>query len=200
MGRSWRSTAPAQERRPGVSTCQAHIRLAAAAAGVLAVAVGVTTAFVVGRDKPAQPAAVASPTTTSVAPGPAPKLRPGSRTRTQDHAPATPLRPPNPAREAKAAAVAFLRELGMRDPVAATYRKTGAATAEVGSHPRAGEGGRLLDQITTQVQPPLLGRLVPTGARGGRRHRGRPAPAVQPDRLAGAREQACPSPTRAPCT
>ena len=40
----------------------------------------------------------------------------------------------------------------MRDPVAATYRKTGAATAEVGIHPRAGEGGRLLDQITTTVQ------------------------------------------------
>ena len=69
---------------------QAHIRLAAAAAGVLAVAVGVTTAFVVGRDKPAQPAAVASPTTTSVAPGTgteaAPRVGPG----TQDHAPATP--------------------------------------------------------------------------------------------------------------
>ena len=40
----------------------------------------------------------------------------------------------------------------MRDPVAATYRKTGAATAEVGIHPRAGEGGRPLDQITTSVQ------------------------------------------------
>ena len=31
------------------------------------------------------------------------------------------------------AAVAFLRELGMRDPVAATYRGTGAATAERGA-------------------------------------------------------------------
>ena len=45
-----------------------------------------------------------------------------------------------------------MRELGMRDPVAASYRKTGAATAEVGIHPRAGEGGRLLDTVTTKVQ------------------------------------------------
>jgi hypothetical protein len=45
----------------------AHIRLAAVA-GVLAVVIGVATAFVVGRDNPAQPAAVASPTTTSIVP------------------------------------------------------------------------------------------------------------------------------------
>ena len=44
---------------------QAHIRLLAAG-GALAVALGVTTAFVIGRDAgPAQPAAVASPTTSA---------------------------------------------------------------------------------------------------------------------------------------
>jgi Immunoglobulin-like domain of bacterial spore germination len=48
--------------------------------------------------------------------------------------------------------VAFLRELGMRDPVAASSRSTGDATAAVGIHPRAGEGGRLLDTPTTLVQ------------------------------------------------
>jgi hypothetical protein len=54
----------------------------------------------------------------------------------------------------------------MRDPVAATYRKTGAATAEVGIHPRAGEGGRLLDKITTQVQLHRYANgWVPTGAK-----------------------------------
>jgi Immunoglobulin-like domain of bacterial spore germination len=146
---------------------QAHIRLAAAAAGVLAVAVGVTTAFVVGRDDPAQPAAVASPTTTSVAPQTgtdAPPRDVGGTVPTTK--PKPPVQRPDPAKEAKASAVAFLRELGMRDPVAATYRKTGAATAEVGIHPRAGEGGRLLDKITTQVQlHRYSGGWVPTGAR-----------------------------------
>ena len=147
---------------------QAHIRLAAAAAGVLAVAVGVTTAFVVGRDNPAQPVAVASPTTTSVAPRTGTDAQPrdvgGTAPTTK---PKPPLDRPNPAgKEAKAAAVAFLRELGMRDPVAATYRKTGAATAEVGIHPRAGEGGRLLDKITTQVQLHRYANgWVPTGAK-----------------------------------
>jgi Immunoglobulin-like domain of bacterial spore germination len=142
----------------------AHIRLAAVA-GVLAVVVGVATAFVVGRDNPAQPAAVASPTTTAVIPanntGNDTKTAPGQQTQ-----PAPPPRRPEPDRAAKAAAVGFMRELGMRDPVAASYRKTGAATAEVGIHPRAGEGGRLLDTITTQVQlHRYSGGWVPTGAK-----------------------------------
>jgi hypothetical protein len=125
-----------------------QIRLAAAA-GVLAAAIGVTTAFVVGRDgaSPASPAAIADTTTTSTtvavatdpSPAPAPKPKP---------------KPPadRDAQAAKTAAVTFLRELGMRDPVAATYRKTGDATAEVGLHPRAGEGGRKIDQVTTLVR------------------------------------------------
>ena len=146
---------------------QAHLRLAAAAAGVLAVAVGVTTALMVGRDDPAQSVAVASPTTTSVAPQTGTDAPPrdvgGTAPTTR---PKPPVDRPDPAKEARAAAVAFLRELGMRDPVAATYRKTGAATAEVGIHPRAGEGGRLLDRITTQVQLHRYANgWVPTGAK-----------------------------------
>jgi hypothetical protein len=126
---------------------QAHIRLLAAG-GALAVALGVTTAFVIGRDAgPAQPAAVASPTTTSA-----------GDTVAQDRNDTTPTTQPKPespvdqqSRAAKAAAVAFMRDLGMRDPVAATYRKTGAATADVGIHPRSGEGLRI-DRVTTLVQ------------------------------------------------
>jgi len=138
-----------------------QIRLVAVA-GVLAVAIGVTTAFVVGRDgaSPASPVAAADTTSTTVAvatnpsPAPAPKPNPA----------------PNPpadreAQAAKRAAVTFLRELGMRDPVAATYRKTGAATAEVGLHPRAGEGGRKFDQVTTLVQLHRYANgWLPTGA------------------------------------
>ena len=128
-----------------------HIRLAAAA-GVLAVVVGVATAFVVGRDNPAQPAAVASPTT-SVLPVTGTDAAPDAPRDVAGPAPTTPKPPAGqPDRAAKATAVSFMRELGMRDPVAASYRKTGAATAEVGIHPRAGEGGRPLDKITTQVQ------------------------------------------------
>jgi Immunoglobulin-like domain of bacterial spore germination len=129
---------------------QVHIRLLAAG-GALAVALGVTTAFVIGRDAgPAPSAAVASPTTTSA-----------GDTVAQDGNDTIPTTQPTPkpeppvdreSRAAKAAAVAFMRDLGMRDPVAATYRKTGAATAEVGIHPRAGEGGRQLDQVTTLVR------------------------------------------------
>jgi hypothetical protein len=144
----------------------AHIRLVAAA-GVLAIGIGVATAWVVGRDNPGQPVAVASPTTTSVVPDS--KLTPSPDNKTAaDPAPAPQPRPPagQPERAAKAAAVGFMRELGMRDPVAASYRATGAATAEVGIHPRAGEGGRLLDTITTTVQlHRYTGGWVPTGAK-----------------------------------
>jgi hypothetical protein len=136
-----------------------------AVAGVLAVVVGVATAFVVGRDNPAQPAAVASPATTSVTPATGNKTTPDKGT---DPAPPPTPRPPvdQPDRAAKAAAVAFMRELGMRDPVAASYRRTGAATAEVGLHPRAGEGGRLLDTVTTKVQlHRYTNGWVATGAR-----------------------------------
>ena len=136
-----------------------QIRLVAAA-GVLAAAIGVTTAFVVGRDgaSPASPAAIADTTTsttvavaTDPSPAPAPKPKP---------------KPPadRDAQAAKAAAVTFLRELGMRDPVAATYRRTGA-TAEVGLHPRAGEGDRKLDQVTTLVRlHRYTNGWLPTGA------------------------------------
>jgi hypothetical protein len=128
----------------------AHIRLVAAG-GVLAVVLGITTAFVVARDDPAQP--TAAPTPTTIATNPVADDRTDTKDRT-DPTSAPTTRPPvrDEQATAKAAAVAFLRELGMLDPVAATYRRTGAVTAEVGIHPRAGEGGRLLDQITTQVQ------------------------------------------------
>ena len=58
-----------------------QIRLVAVA-GVLAVAIGVATAFVVGRDgaSPASPAAIADTTTSTIAvttdPSPAPKPKP----------------------------------------------------------------------------------------------------------------------------
>jgi Immunoglobulin-like domain of bacterial spore germination len=128
---------------------QAHVRLLAAG-GALAVALGVTTAFVIGRDAgPAQPAAVASPTTATTGDNLA-----------QDRNDTTATTQPKPgsgspvdreSRAAKAAAAAFMRDLGMRDPVAATYRKTGAATAEVGIRPRSGEDLQL-DRVTTLVQ------------------------------------------------
>jgi Immunoglobulin-like domain of bacterial spore germination len=128
-----------------------HIRLLAAA-GALTVAAGVTAAFVIGRDAVPAPAAAATPTTlaTPAEPEPAAKTKsdpaPTDTTTTKRRDPGT------PEQAAKAAAVAFMRELGMRDPVAATYRATGPATAEVGVRPRAGEGGRLLDGVTTLVQ------------------------------------------------
>ena len=137
-----------------------QIRLAAVA-GVLAVAIGVATALVVGRDgaSPAAPAAAAADTTTStiaVATNPAPKPKPNP-------APKPPV--DRDAKAAKAAAITFLRDLGMRDPVAATYRKTGAVTAEVGLHPRAGEGGRKFDQVTTLVRLHRYANdWLPTGA------------------------------------
>jgi hypothetical protein len=52
---------------------------------------------------------------------------------------------------AKAAALAFMGELGMRDPVAGSFRATGSATGEVTIHPRR-EDGRPLDRPTTWVQ------------------------------------------------
>ena len=124
-----------------------QIRLVAAG-GVLAVAIGVATAFVVGRDgaSPTSPAAIADTTTTTIAvatdPSPAPKPKPGP-------APKPPA--DRDAQAAKAAAVTFLRELGMRDPVAAAYHRSGEVVAQVGLHPRAGEGGRPFDQVTTVV-------------------------------------------------
>jgi hypothetical protein len=128
---------------------QVHIRLLAAG-GALAVALGVTTAFVIGRDAgPAQPAAVASPTTATTGDNVA---QDGNDT-TPTTQPKRQSGPPvdRESRAAKAAAVAFLRDLGMRNPVAATYRKTGAATAEVGIRPRSGEDIRI-DRVTTLVQ------------------------------------------------
>jgi hypothetical protein len=85
----------------------AHIRLVAIA-GVLAVVVGVATAFVVGRDNPAQPAALASPTTTSVTPATDNKTTPGKG---NDPAPTPTSKPPvdQPDRAAKAAAGVFMR-------------------------------------------------------------------------------------------
>jgi hypothetical protein len=138
-----------------------QIRLVAVA-GVLAVAIGVATAIVVGRDgaSPASPAAIADTTTSTtiaVATNPQPVPRPKPKPKPPADA---------DAQAAKAAAVTFLRDLGMRDPVAATYRKSGAATAEVGLHPRAGEGDRPFDKVTTLVD---LHRYAygwaPTGAR-----------------------------------
>jgi hypothetical protein len=122
-----------------------QIRLVAVA-GVLAVAIGVATAIVVGRDG-ASPAAIADTTTsttiavaTNPSPAPTPMPRPGPAPK-----------PPTDAQAAKAAAVTFLRELGMRDPVAATYHRTSGVIAQVGLHPRAGEGDRPFDQVTTVV-------------------------------------------------
>ena len=139
-----------------------QIRLAAAA-GVLAAAIGVTTAFMVGRDgaSPASPAAIADTTTSTIAvttdPSPAPKPKPNP----------TPKPPADrDAQAAKAAAVTFLRELGMRDPVAASYHRTGEVIAQVGLHPRTGEGDRRLDQVTTVVDlHRYTNGWVPTGAR-----------------------------------
>jgi hypothetical protein len=136
-----------------------HIRLVAVA-GVLAVAIGVTTAFVVARDDPAQPAAAPTPTTIAA-------IEPADTNDRTDPAPTPTTRPPvRDEQAAKATAVAFLRELGMRDPVAATYRRTGAATAEVGLHPKAGEGGRPFEKVTTIVQlHRYTNGWVPTGAK-----------------------------------
>jgi hypothetical protein len=131
-----------------------------AAAGVLTVVIGVAAALVVGRDTaaPALPAAAATPTT-STAPTGQDAAAPKGTTAPKGNA--------HPGQEAaKAAAVTFMRDLGMRSPVAASYRATGSATADVGIHPRAGEGGRLLDKVTTLVQlRRYTGGWVATGAK-----------------------------------
>jgi hypothetical protein len=131
-----------------------------AAAGVLTVVIGVAAALVVGRDTaaPALPAAAATPTT-STAPTGQDAAAPKDTTAPKGNA--------HPGQEAaKAAAVTFMRDLGMRSPVAASYRATGSATADVGIHPRAGEGGRLLDKVTTLVQlRRYTGGWVATGAK-----------------------------------
>ena len=159
-----------------------HIRLVAVA-GVLAVAIGVATAFVVARDDPAQPAAAPTPTTIAA-------IEPADTNDRTDPAPTPTTRPPvRDEQAAKATAVAFLRELGMRDPVAATYRRTGAATAEVGLHPKAGEGGRPFEKVTTSsssTATPTAGS--PPGPRPSA-HRGRPAAALRPRPLAAHRER-----------
>jgi hypothetical protein len=117
-----------------------------AVASVLAVVIGVAAAFLVGRDNgaPAQPAVAAAPTTSAAT----------AQDTAKGGTASTPKKDGTSSndRAAKAVAVGFMRELGMRDPVAASYRSTGAVTAEVGLHPRAGEGGRLLDEVTTLVQ------------------------------------------------
>jgi hypothetical protein len=139
-----------------------QIRLVAVA-GVFAVAIGVTTAFVVGRDgaSPASPAAIAGTTSTTIAvatnPPPAPKPKPNP-------APTPPA--DRDAQAAKAAAVTFLRGLGMPDPVAATYHRSGEVIAQVGLHPRFGEGDRKFDRVTTVVDLHRYANgWVPTGAK-----------------------------------
>lgn len=130
-------------------------------ASLLALVIGAAAAFVNGRDKaePAQPAATAAPTTSATG-------QPVGTTPKTNTAPEPNGTPKSGKQAASAAAVAFLRELGMRDPVAASFRSTGDATAEVGIHPRAGEGGRLLDKVTTLVQlRRYSGGWVVTGAK-----------------------------------
>lgn len=130
-------------------------------ASLLAVVIGVAAAFVSGRDKgePAQPATAATPTTSAAG-------QPVGTTPKTNTAPEPNDSPKSGNRAASAAAVAFMRELGMRDAVAASFRSTGDATAEVGIHPRAGEGGRPLDKVTTLVQlRRYTGGWVVTGAK-----------------------------------
>jgi hypothetical protein len=131
-------------------------------AALLAVAIGVAAALVGDRGKadPAQQATAAIPTTTAavqpIAATPDTTASESSDTTRSGK------------QAASAAAVAFMRELGMRDPVAASFRSTGDATAEVGIHPRAGEGGRTLDKVTTLVQLRRYTGWVVTGAKATR--------------------------------
>jgi hypothetical protein len=133
-------------------------------ASLLAVVLGVGAAFVGTRDKgePGQSAATA-PTTSAPATQDAAVETGGSAkgATTSNGGGGT-----SAGGAAKAAAAVFMRDLGMRDPVAATYRATGDVTAEVGIHPRAGEIGRPLDKVTTLVQlRRYTGGWVVTGAR-----------------------------------
>jgi immunoglobulin-like protein involved in spore germination len=126
-----------------------HLRLLTVAA-VLTVAAGITAGLLVGRD-PVPSSAAATPTTLTTPAGQEPAAG-GNAAAGNDPAPTDTTRRPGPTAEqaAKAAAVGFLRELGMRDPVAASYRSTGPATAEVGVHPGAGIGAP--DRLITLVQ------------------------------------------------
>ena len=137
---------------------QVHIRIVAVTA-VLAVVIGVAAAFLVGRDTPApaQPAAAATPSVTANA-SQGDTATQGETAAKGGTAPAggtsgsSGKAQPSREQAAKATAVAFMRELRMPQPVAASYRETGMASAEVGIHPRLGEGGRVLDGPTTIVQ------------------------------------------------
>jgi hypothetical protein len=144
-----------------------HVRVAVVAS-VLAVVVGVAAALVAGRDRgvPTQPAAAPTPTMPTPAAVGGDTAKAGSAGKADPAGPTGRGPGVSTGQAAKAAAVAFLRGLGMRDPVAASYRSTGPATAEVGLHPRAGEGGRRLDEVTTLVQlRRYTGGWVATGAR-----------------------------------
>jgi hypothetical protein len=90
---------------------------------------------------------------------PAPAPAPAAERR-----PAAPLPPSGPeqaatpaaagkpdAKGATTTALGFVRELGMRDPVAGPFRSTGSRTGEVAIHPRR-EDGRPFDRPTTWVQ------------------------------------------------
>ena len=54
--------------------------------------------------------------------------------------------------DAAAAARAFMRDLGMPEPVSGRFRSTGSATGEVTVHPAKGEGGRPVDGPRTLVR------------------------------------------------
>jgi hypothetical protein len=133
-------------------------------ASLLAVVLGVGAAFVGTRDKgePGQSAATAPTTSASATQDAAVETGGSAKGATTSNGGGG----TSAGGAAKAAAAVFLRDLGMRDPVAATYRATGDVTAEVGIHPRAGESGRPLDKVTTLVQlRRYTGGWVVTGAR-----------------------------------
>jgi len=110
-----------------------HVR-SALTSFLLAVLVAVAVAGC-GRDG-------AAPAGTGAEPAATPSTAPGAGKRAADAR----LGPD----AAEAAALAFMRELGMRDPTAGSFRATGAATGEVTIHPRR-EDGRPLERPTTWV-------------------------------------------------